>query len=97
MERLLRIHVLGYFTHDQKGLCHYYIPATAQEKRRAQKLIDKMELELKPILRSEWELQNKMQRMGLYNLRGMIPQWKCLLNGNDYKEGNDERYGEFSR
>jgi transposase len=64
------------FTYDKKGPCHCYTPETAQEKREAQEIIDQMNIELEPLLRTEWELRTSIARVSLRNLGGPKPQWK---------------------
>lgn len=66
----------GCFSYYKKGPCHSYIPETAAEKKKAQKVIEKMNEELEPILREEWELSNGMRRLKINPSVGRKPKWK---------------------
>jgi hypothetical protein len=41
------------FSYDKKGPCHIWRPETAQEKKQAEKVIEKVNKELEPTLRAE--------------------------------------------
>lgn len=64
------------FSYDKKGPCHCWSPETAKEKKEATAIIDKMNEELEPLMREEWELSNGMRRLHLRQLPGPKPQWK---------------------
>lgn len=66
----------GCFTYNDEGPCHCWIPETKQEKKGAEIEISKMNEELEPILREEWELAMGVRRMSLRNLLGTKPQWR---------------------
>jgi hypothetical protein len=66
----------GCYTYDAKGPCHIWHAETAQERKEADKDLEALNAELEPILREEWELENKMRRLSLRNLAGRKPQWK---------------------
>jgi transposase len=67
----------GCFSYDKKGPCHIWKPETAQERKAAQKQIDKLNKELEPALKAEWELNQRMERLRItQNVPGPKPQWK---------------------
>ena len=65
----------GCFTYDKKGPCHCWLPETAQEKKQAQKDIEKLNKKLEPIAKEQWELSTGMSRLGLRDKPGTKPQW----------------------
>jgi hypothetical protein len=66
----------GCFSHDKKEPCHIWKLETAQEKRQAKAKIDKMNVELKPELQANWELETAMHRMALRGVGGPKPQFR---------------------
>ena len=66
----------GSFTYDRKGPCHVWKAETAKEKREATAWIDKINEELEPKMKAEWELNTAMSRTGLRNKPGKKPEWK---------------------
>jgi transposase len=76
----------GCFSYDKKGPCHIWKPETKIERAAAQKEIDKLNEELEPILRQEWELNTHMSRLDLENKRGRKPKWKW-----------DKQHGKLTR
>lgn len=57
--------VWGCFSYDKKGPIHIWAPETAQQKQHAAKEIEKINKELEPICKQEWELSTSMARMRL--------------------------------
>ncbi|OJJ88929.1 uncharacterized protein ASPGLDRAFT_1500383 [Aspergillus glaucus CBS 516.65] len=53
------------FSCDKKGPIHIWSPETAQQKRQATKEIEKLNRELEPIYKQEWELSIGLSRMRL--------------------------------
>ena len=66
----------GCFSYNKKGPCHIWQPETAAERKKAQAVIDKLNKELEPRMREEWELNTGIRRMGLRNRPGPKPGWK---------------------
>ena len=66
----------GCFSYDCKGPCHVWKDETAKEKKEAKQRIDKQNEELEPKMKEEWELNMRMQRVGLRNRPGKKPEWK---------------------
>ncbi len=66
----------GCFTYDKKGPCHCWLPETKKEKEDAEKEIEKLNADLEPIMRENWELETSMGRLGLVTKRGRKPQWR---------------------
>lgn len=58
------------FLYDRKGPCHIYQKETNAERKAANKQIEKLNKELEPIKKAEWELNTAMRRMGLRNKGG---------------------------
>lgn len=78
----------GCFSYDKKGPCHCWLPETKQEKEQAEKVIEKLNEELEPILRDEWELATKLGRLSLVTRSGRKPQWRWnKKNGKLGREG----------
>ena len=65
----------GCFSYDKKGPYHIWKPETAAERKKADKEIAKLNEELKPLMREEWELCTPMRRHGLRNLPGPKSKW----------------------
>jgi transposase len=78
----------GSFSYEKKGPCHCYMPETKKEKDQAEKKILEMNTILEPILRTEWELETGMERIGLQTRSGAKPQWRW-----DNKHGKLVRQG----
>ena len=51
-------------------------PETPTERRAAEEELKKINDELEPIAKEEWELANGMRRMGLRNLGDKKPKWR---------------------
>lgn len=66
----------GCFSYDKKGPCHIWKPETKKEKEKAEKELEKLNAELEPIMKEEWELNTGMKRLGLRAKGGLKPQWK---------------------
>ena len=66
----------GSFSYEKKGPCHCYTLETTQEKKKAEEAIQKINNSLKPVLRTEWELETAMRKLNLRNQKGKKPQWK---------------------
>lgn len=66
----------GCFSYDQKGPCHIWKPETKKEKELATKDLERLNAELEPIMKEEWELTTGMRRLGLRKKPGRTPQWK---------------------
>jgi hypothetical protein len=63
----------GSFTYEKKGPCHCWCPETAQEKKMAEEEIEKLNEELEPAARHQWELETAEKRLG--KTRGRKPVW----------------------
>ena len=66
----------GCFSYDKKGPCHIWKAETVQEKKQAKAQINKINTELEPELRRNWELETGMRRLGLQGIRGPKPQFR---------------------
>lgn len=66
----------GCFLYDKKGPCHIWQLETATERKKAQAVIDKLNEELEPRMREEWELNTGIRWMGLRNLPGPKLGWR---------------------
>ena len=66
----------GCFSYDKKGPFHIQHPETAAKRKKADQALAKLNEELEPIMRSEWELNTAMRRVGLRNRQGPKPKWK---------------------
>ena len=66
----------GAFSYDLKGPCHCWTPETAQERAIAAKAIEKLNDELEPVMKEQWELQSGIRRLNLRQLPGKKPEWK---------------------
>jgi hypothetical protein len=66
----------GSFSYDKKGPYHCWLPKNAQERKQTEKTIQKLNEELEPLAKAEWELNNAMNRLGLCNRPGRKPQWR---------------------
>ncbi|KAL5610411.1 hypothetical protein FOBRF1_006528 [Fusarium oxysporum] len=74
------------FSYDKKGPCHCWAPETAKEKKAATEAIEKLNEELEPLMKMEWEISKGMRRLHLRQLPGPKPQWKW-----------DKDHGKLSR
>jgi len=61
------------FSYDKKGPCYCWTPETKKEKEAAVKKIKKLNQELEPIMKEQWELENGLQRLGLRTKPGLQP------------------------
>ena len=64
----------GCFSYDRNGPCHCYRPETKAEKERAKEQLEALNRELESDARTQWELEIKMNRLGLRNRSGKKPQ-----------------------
>ncbi|KAH6976882.1 hypothetical protein EDB80DRAFT_739016, partial [Ilyonectria destructans] len=71
----------GSFSYDKKGPCHCWTPETAAEKKAA------TDEELKPLIREEWELSNRLRRLHLRQLPGPKPMWRWNSNTGKLTRG----------
>ena len=65
----------GAFSYNKKGPIHCWKPETKKDKEHAQKIINEINEILEPIRREEWELNKRMERLGLRNKPGIKPTW----------------------
>jgi transposase len=80
--------VWGCFTYDKKGPLHIFTPETAQQKKLAEQQIALLNEKLEPQYQQEWELNMKMNRLGLRSVGGRKPQWRWnKANGKLVREG----------
>jgi len=78
----------GSFTYDRKGPYHCWLPEKKDEKKKAEKEIAKLNEELEPMMKENWELQNGMRRLELRNLPGPKPKWRWTTkNGKLTRKG----------
>lgn len=78
----------GCFSYDRKGPCYVWKDETEAEKKQATKLIEKLNKELEPIKKAEWELNTAMRRVGLRNPGDKKPEWRWnKQNGKIVREG----------
>lgn len=66
----------GCFSYDKKGPYYCWSPETTAEKKAADEVIMKMNEELEPIMREEWELTNGVRRLHLRQLPGLKSGWR---------------------
>ena len=66
----------GCFLYNKKGPCYIWQPEIVIERKKAQAVINKLNKELKPCMREEWELNMGIRRIGLRNLPGLKLGWK---------------------
>jgi transposase len=67
----------GCFSYNKKGPYHCWLPETAQEKRDAEKEIERLNNEIEPTLRTAWEIETGVRRLNLrQNPSGRKPTWK---------------------
>jgi len=66
----------GCFSYNMKGPSHCWAVESTQERRAADIAIEKLNAEIEPIAREEWELNTPIERLGLRNKRGVKPVWK---------------------
>lgn len=79
----------GCFSYYAKGPCHIYKVESAQQKKDALEAIEKLNQQLEPQKKLEWELQTGVRRLGLRNKPGAQPRWKW-----DKKHGKLVRDGK---
>jgi hypothetical protein len=63
----------GCFSYDKKGPCHIWKRETAQEKKKATEILNKINKELEPELRIQWELETGIRRLALRGVPGPKP------------------------
>lgn len=67
----------GCFTWDKKGPCHIWTKESAQERAAADEELEKLNKELEPQLRAEWEITTAMKRVNLRRRPGgRKPEWR---------------------
>lgn len=66
----------GCFSYDTKGPCHCWAPESAQDRRLAEAYIERLNEELEPAAKAQWELNTQMARLGLRQKPGRQPQWR---------------------
>ena len=74
------------FSYDKKGPFHIWKPETQQEKKQAEKELDRLNQLLEPDAKAAWELETAMANMRLRNRGGRKPVWKW-----------DKRHGKIVR
>ncbi len=65
----------GCFSYDKKGPFHIWTNETTAEKEQCAKDLAKINEELEPGAKLQWELETGIRRMGLRNLGGKKPTW----------------------
>jgi transposase len=79
----------GCFSWDKKGPCHIWKAETKAQRKENDKLLEKLNIELEPSLKAQWELEVPFRRMGLRNKPGRKPKWKWNKNhGKLVREGS---------
>jgi len=66
----------GCFSYDKKGPCHIWKAETKAEKQAADIHLKELNRHIEPTAKAEWELNNRMNRLGLRNRPGRKPVWK---------------------
>lgn len=67
----------GCFSYERKGPCHCWLPETAAEKSAAEKALTKLNQDLEPYMKEQWEMETQMRRLNLrQQSRGRKPTWK---------------------
>jgi transposase len=66
----------GSFSYDKKGPCYCWGPETTAEKNASLEIIEKLNEELEPKMKEQWELSNGMRRLNLRQLPGPKPVWR---------------------
>ena len=67
----------GSFSYERKGPCHCWAPETAQEKRTAVSEIEKLNEEIEPVLKEQWQLETAMRKLNLrHQPKGKRPEWR---------------------
>ncbi len=74
------------YSYDKKKLFHIWKAETAAEKRAAQREIDQIIDQSKPIVKENWELETGMRRMKVRNPSDRKPTWRW-----------NERHGKIVR
>jgi len=64
------------FSYFEKGPCHIYRKETAAQRKKSLGVIEKLNKELEPLKRVEWELEAGMKRLGLRGRPGIKPQFR---------------------
>ena len=78
----------GSYSYDYKGPCHCWSTEIAKEKKYANRVIEKMNEEIEPMMKEKWELENGVRRMGLRNLPGQPSEWRFTkVTGKIVREG----------
>ena len=86
------------FTYDQKGPCYIYPTETAKAKQATKAWLDKLNREREPELRSQWELETGVRRIGLRNKPGRKPEWKFTpKNGLLERRGSGIDFARYIR
>ena len=66
----------GSFTYDEKGPCHIWKPQTVAQKKKDDLELTKLNEELEPVEKAQWELNTGLRRLDLRPKRGRKPQWR---------------------
>jgi transposase len=64
------------FSYDKKGPYHCWRPETAKEKKEAEAALTVINEALEPAMKTQWEITNGMQRLGLRNKPGKKTVWR---------------------
>jgi hypothetical protein len=68
--------VWGCFTYDKKGPLHFFEPESQHQKKLAEQQIERLNEQLEPIYKQEWEVNMRMTRLALRAIGGRKPEWK---------------------
>lgn len=66
----------GSFTYDEKGPCHVWRSQTVVQRKKDDLKLVKLNEELEPIEKAQWELNTGLRRLDLRPKRGRRPQWR---------------------
>ena len=69
----------GCFSYEKKGPFHIWKAETAAEKKECVADLAKINADLEPEAKSQWELVTAMRRVGLRNVGGPKPKWKFII------------------
>ena len=66
----------GSFLYDKKGSYHIWGPKTKNDREFADKELARLNEELEPIMKAQWELETSIRRLSLRNKLGKKLEWK---------------------
>jgi hypothetical protein len=66
----------GSFTYDEKGPCHIWKPEAVAQRKKDDLEIARLNEELEPIEKAQWEINTGLRRLDLRPKRGRKPQWR---------------------